>query len=379
MEYQFKKLDERLDFYMKAYKEVENELKSSEVEREAVEKEIENEIIGTLNDTIPEVIDSEQISKLEDTYQMNFDDVITEHEKLREANIAELESLKSDDRYKESLNLVINDDLKLVAKMEEDEVFSYLIDENYGTDDFNNDPFIFFLGFKFQPRYWKFKKIADKKAKEFGMASFEEMRKLWEGLRINYKSLEDNKKLSAVLEECNMIEEKIKYLEKAIQDYLITRRKGIMDAIVQRVKMVDTKVVEARFSNIMPLLAKYRSLGEEVYKLQDNKSVIMDNINAVEKMTGLAKQGKLQLSRTSKELFFSNQNPTTPILEIITDAEWQAITQALAEKGIKTSSKSNYKVYSKTISQDEKAAILKKHQVKEGEIFIDPKLVGKKK
>lgn len=364
---------------MKAHNEIENELKSSEVERETVEKEIENEIMGTLNDAIPEVLDSEQIQKLEDTYQMSFDNVITEHEKLREANIAELESLKLDERYKESLNLIINDDLKLVAKMEEDEVFSYLIDENYGTDDFKNDPFIFFLGLKFQPRYWKFKRIADKKAKEFGMATFEEMHTLWEGLRINYKSLEGNKKLSAVLEECKMIEEKIKYLEKAIQDYLITRRKGIMDAVVQRVKMVDTKVVEARFSNIMPLLAKYRSLGEEVYKLQDSKSVIMENINAVEKMTSLAKQGKLQLSRTSKEKFFNNQNPATPILEIITDAEWKAITQALAEKGIKTSSKSNYKVYSKSISQDEKEAILKKHQVKEGEIFIDPKLVGKKK
>lgn len=376
MDNQTEKLNERLDFYMKAYDETSKALKSSKSKNTKIEKEINKEAKNILDEIVPNPLYNDQIDSLEKEYQMNFDDIVTSHEEIKSNYIKEEENLKSDSRYKEYLNLLINDDLELVSQMENDEVFDYLNEENFGTDDFENEPYIEIFGLKYQPRFWKFKKIADKKAKEFGISSFDEMHQLWRGLRINYQSLIGNKKIADVIEECEAIEEKIKSLDKAIEDYLSPRRDDLINAVIQRIKITEIpKPVQSKFTNLAPLLEDFNVLSKQLASLENRNTVIMNNINAVEKMISLAKEGHLILDEKSVDAFFNNNNPETPIFEMISDAEWANIKQALEDKGVKTTSKSKYSVVRKKISKEEKNDLLKKYNVKEGEIFIDPNLV----
>lgn len=377
MDSQLNKLNERLDFYMKAYEETSNDLKPSKSKYITIEKEINTEAKNILDEAIPEPLNDNQIDSLEKEYQMNLDDIIFNHEEIKHNYIKEEENLKSDSRYKEYLNLLINDDLELVSQMEKDEAFAYLIEQNFGTADFENQPYFSIFGFKYQPRLWKFKKVADKKAKEFGISSFDEMYQLWKGLRINYQSLIGNKKIADVIKECEDIENKIKALNTAVEDYLSPRREDIINAIIQRIKIVDIpEQVKSKFSNLLPLLKEFNEVSEQVANLENRNTIIMNNVNTVEKMISLAEEGNLVLDEKSAEAFFNNPNPDTPIYEMISNEEWSSIKQALEDKGIKTTSKSKYSVVRKQISKEEKEDLLKKYNVKEGEIFIDPDLVN---
>ncbi|MHC1722352.1 MAG: hypothetical protein AB9836_04000 [Aminipila sp.] len=377
MDNQLNKLNERLDFYMKAYEETSNDLKPSKSKYITIEKEINTEAKNILDEAIPVPLNDNQIDSLEKEYKMNLDDIISNHEEIKSNYIKEEENLKSDSRYKEYLNLLINDDLELVSQMEKDEAFDYLIEQNFGTAGFENQPYFSIFGFKYQPRLWKFKKIADKKAKEFGISSFDEMYQLWKGLRINYQSLIGNKKIADVIKECEDIENKIKALNKAVENYLNPRREDIINAIIQRIKIVDIpEQLKSKFSNLLPLLKEFNEVSEQVATLENRNTIIMDNVNKVEKMISLAEEGNLVLDEKSAEAFFNNTNPETPIYEMISDEEWSSIKQALEDKGIKTTSKSKYSVVRKQISKEEKENLLKKYNVKEGEIFIDPELIN---
>ncbi|QHI73850.1 hypothetical protein [Aminipila terrae] len=377
MDSQLDKLNERLDFYMKAYDETSGDLKSSKSRYTTIEKEINTEAQNILDEVVPDPLSDNQIDSLEKEYQMNLDDIISKHEEIKSNYIKEGENLKSDSRYKEYLNLLINDDLELVSQMEKDEAFVYLIEQNFGTDYFENQPYFIIFGFKYQPRFWKFKKVADKKAHEFGISSFDEMYQLWKGLRINYQSLIGNKKIADVIKECEEIESKIKSLNKAVEDYLNPRRDDIINAIIQRIKITDVpEQVKSKFSNLVPILEEFNEVSKQVSNLENRNTIIMNNVNGVEKMITLAEQGNLVLDEKSAESFFNNSNPETPIFEMISNEEWTSIKKALEDKGIKTTSKSKYSVVRKQISQEEKDDLLKKYNVKEGEIFIDPDLVN---
>jgi len=379
MENQVDKLNERLSFYMKAYDETSSDLKSLVKEKKIVEKEINTEAENILDETVPTPLNNEQIDLLEKEFQMNLDNIVLKHEEIKSQYIKQTEILKSDNRYTEYLNLLINDDLKLVSDMEKNEVFNYLIEQKFNTDEFNNEPYFEILKLKYQPRFWKFRKIANKISTEFGIASFSEMFKLWDGLRINYKSLIGNKKIANVITECEGIENKIKELDKSVVDYLMIRRADIIDTIIQRIKMLAVSVLDTlKFSNLIPLLENFKMLSEKETGLDERKSVIMENTNTVEKMISLAEQGNLDMNDKKYEGFFNNTNPVTPIFELIDTTEWTSIKNALEDKGIKTSDKDNYTVVRTKISSKEKKDLLNKYNVKECEIFIDENLANKR-
>jgi hypothetical protein len=134
---------------------------------------------------------------------------------------------------------------------------------------------------------------------------------------------------------------------------------------------------KSKFSNVCPYLEKFNILSERVSSLENRRTVIMANINAVEKMASLVKEGKFNLDAKSEDAFFNNNNPETPIFEMISVKDWNSIKQALEDKGISISAKENYTVVRTTISKREKEKLLKKYSVKEGEIFIDPDLANK--
>lgn len=55
-----------------------------------------------------------------------------------------------------------------------------------------------------------------------------------------------------------------------------------------------------------------------------------------------------------------------------------ALLRFAEDKGIKLKSRENYSVAKTKLSKEEKEAKLKKYGVKEGEIFFDEKLIGKR-
>lgn len=380
MDNQIEKLNERLDFYMKAYDETSKDLKVISKDKTKLEKEIDTESKNILDETVPTPLDNIGIDTLEKEYQMNLDDVVLKHENIRANYEKEIEKLKADPRYQEYLRLLINDDLKICIDMEKDEVFNYLIDEKFDTDEFRNEPYFELFRLKYQPRLWKFKKIADKKAKEFGIPSFSEMFKLWNGLRLNYKSLIGNKRITTVVNECEVLDNKIKELNVRVENYLTVRRQDIITAIIQRIKLLSVAILDTiKFSNLIPLLERFNVLTEREPGLQERKTTIMNNINTVEKMISLAEKGKLNLDDKTYNEFFNNTNPEKPIFELIGDVEWTDIKKALEDKGIKTTNnKNDYSVVRTKITKDEKDDLLKKFGVKEGEIFYDPSLANKR-
>lgn len=375
MNNQLEKLNERLDFYMKAYEETSEMVKQLNNEKKDIENEIQIEAMNILNETVENPLLDEHLDALEKEYQMNLDDIVADFEKKKLSDASEIKSLKEDSRYKEYLGILINDDLKMVVQMEKDEVFEYLVEQNFGTDGFVNEPIVKILGFKFQPRYWKFKSIADKKAKEFGMSSYAEMLELWNGLRVNFKSLIGNKTIKEILTECESIETKIKQLEEAILNYLTPRREAVINAMIERIKMNnDTVRNNLKFTNLLPLLESFKNKSEQFMSSDARRTSIMDNIGIVEGMIGMMNEGKLTLSDQSNAEFFANTNPETSITEMVSNSEWESIKKMLDKKGIATSSKENYTVVRNKISEQSKKEYLEKYNVAEGEIFIDENL-----
>lgn len=372
-------LNNRLNFYMQAYNETNSNLEVIEKEKNEFELQIHTNAKSILNDLIPITLDNKDIHAMEKTYHMELDYMVDLHENLREKNIREKCDLEKDSRCTEYLEILINDDMKYVSKMESDEVFAYLIDTNFGTDKFINEPYINLLGKAFQPRHWKFKGVADKKAIEFGFSNFDEMRKLWSDLRVNYNSLKGNKKISDVMDEYNSITLRIKELEHSIENYLDIRRDAVIDSIIERCK-VDPKTINDKppLDEVVIMLEKLDDLKNNIAGLEERKDQIMDNISVVENMISLASQKNLNISPKALKSITFVKDPSIPIEELVGPTEWISLKAALNKKGIKTSSRKNYSIVKTKISNTEKQRLLKKFDVKEGEIFIDPKLKKRK-
>lgn len=156
----------------------------------------------------------------------------------------EIAKIKEDDRYKEYLRLLISEDHELAVELEDDEVFTYLIEQNFHNDKFRNEPYIEFWGFVYQPRFWKFRKYANKKAKEFGFENYEAMFKLWESLRINFKSLIGDKKIKVVLKECEELERQIKNLEEQIFNIPLQYLKDLKENLTEMFKVIPAEKLD---------------------------------------------------------------------------------------------------------------------------------------
>lgn len=366
-------LNERLSFYMNAYNEVSKIFQDAFDQKNKLDTQVTTEFKNILEETVPKPLNDRGINSLEVLYQMNLDDIVDKHMKMSQDRKKEIEILKNDSCYLERLSLVINDDLKLVKKMERDEIFIYLISQSYGTEKFVNEPLINILGFRYQPRLWKFKEIADINAREFGMKSFEEMYQLWTELRINYKSLKDNRTIDEAISKADAIEEQLKKLNKENENIDMILRRDIIENIIDRVNINNLNFGDVSFSNLKPLKQKLASISEKCTQLQSQKDIILSNMQIVEKMIALDKKGRLKINILKMEDFIMNTSANRPIFEMIDEAEWQDIERALNQKGTSTSQRDNYTVVKTIIATEEKNSILKKYNVKEGEIFNDPK------
>lgn len=370
------RLYERMNFYRTAYEDTSKQAKEIQEEISSNEIMLDIEINNILEEIINDVITPSYKDSLERDFNINLDDFDDKYIKLKERLLLDIKKLKEDSRYKEYLEFLIDDDVQMVIDLENDEVFNYLIDENFHNDKFINKPYIKILFFIYQPRLWKFSKYANKKAKEFGLSDYKEMFKLWSDLRVSYKSLVGNKRIQQVIAESKQMEHKIKADELEIENIPITYRKDIILRLKDTIKNLN-HFNDIRFSNIVPLKERYFKLRDKSESITDRMDSIMENITNVEKLITMSESENVRFNEKEFETFFSNSDPTVPVFELIPKNEWDDIKKAFEAKNIKLKSREDYSVVETKISQQKKEDLLNKYGVKEGEIFIDESLVGK--
>lgn len=376
------KLNERLTFYQNAYNETSKDLKKVQKQINKDEPFFRQCCYNLIDTAIGEDLSPEERDLVENHFGLNLADLDKKYAKVKENKEKEIAKIKEDDRYKEYLRLLISEDHELAVELEDDEVFTYLIEQNFHNDKFRNEPYIEFLGFVYQPRFWKFRKYANKKAKEFGFENYEAMFKLWESLRINFKSLIGDKKIKVVLKECEELERQIKNLEEQIFNIPLQYLKDLKENLTEMFKVIPAEKLDVfedreEVNNVISLREELNKNKELSFSLSDRLNAIMENINNVEKLISAVERGYV-INEEKFNKFFTNTDPTIPVFELIPENEWASIEKAFAEKGIKLKSRENYSVVKTKLSQDEKEALLKEYGVKEGEIFFDKNLVGKK-
>lgn len=365
------RLYDRYDFYKGAYNETIKERKKSEKELIKLEGMLNTEAFNIFNEIIDKVLSVVIKNQLETDYKINIDDIEAEFSEVKKRKENEIEKLKEDDRYIEYLQLIINNDLNMVMDLEKNEIFQYLIKENFHNDNFYNEPYISIWKFEYQPRYWKFKKAANELAKSFGIINHETMFKVWGDLRSAYRSLIGDKRVIDVIEECKDIDNKIKKLEQEIIDLPSLYRKDVILRLVEVIKV--TEIRDYRFSNLIPIKAEYVAIKGGLQKLSDRENAIMENLSSVEKIILATEKGAIfDESKFSK--FFENTDPTTPVFELIPEVEWDDIREAFEKAGIKLGDRRNYSVVKTELSKEQEDYYLKKYNVKEGEIFFDKDL-----
>lgn len=238
------KLNERLTFYQNAYNETSKDLKKVQKQINKDEPFFRQCCYNLIDTAIGEDLSPEERDLVENHFGLNLADLDKKYAKVKENKEKEIAKIKEDDRYKEYLRLLISEDHELAVELEDDEVFTYLIEQNFHNDKFRNEPYIEFLGFVYQPRFWKFRKYANKKAKEFGFENYEAMFKLWESLRINFKSLIGDKKIKVVLKECEELERQIKNLEEQIFNIPLQYLKDLKENLTEMFKVIPAEKLD---------------------------------------------------------------------------------------------------------------------------------------
>jgi hypothetical protein len=373
------RLYERLEFYRKAYEDASGQVEKMRAELDKSEKLLCTGTANTLDETIPKQLLEEAVNGIEQQYGVELNDIACKCAGLVEKSREEIQAKKSDSRYKEYLHLVMDEDLKTVIDLERDEVFSCLIEQDFHNEHFRNEPFLQIFGYKYQPRFWKFAAIADKKAKELGLDSYQAMFKLWENLRINYKSLAEDQKITDIMDQCKGIEAEIKALEERIDQMPVLYRSEVITRLVEFIKTQPAGYLgKVGMTGLMSLQEQFSSLQKTFTGLSERVNQIMSNISSVEKMVEVYElEGKVRDEKVY-ESFFHNEDPAVPVFTLIPEEEWKEIERAFAQKDIKLKSRENYTVVRTKISRGEKEALLNQYGVKEGEIFVDEALKGKK-
>lgn len=382
MDYE-KELKEKLKFYKDAYrKESRNKDKNEEELRN-------NRELYYLNATnffksyFNTIIDDTEKKFIEDNYGVNIGDIdemfVDKKVKLDE----KINEIKNDVRYKEYVKLQIDDNLDIVERLEDDEVFDYLIDQNFHNEKFVNEPYFNILGFEFQPRYWKFKKYANKKAREFGFVDYKHMFELWKNLRLAYESLIGDKKIAKVIEEYKQLENRLKKYENEIENLPIAYSEEVIKRVVKTIENLDTEklfyIQDTEYDAVIQLKKSIDLLKERQKTLENRIDILLKNIDRAEEMIAAAERGKLKIDESIMKKFIENNDPYIPVFEIIPEKEWVEIKKAFEDKGIKLKAdRTKYSVVRRKLSPEEKERKLKEYGVKEGEIFIDKNLVGRR-
>lgn len=397
------KIQERLEFYQNSYTGSKRELDSIRKKQAEVEKEFKKAAFNLVDEKLGETIDLEEKDFVEKKLGISLNELDKTYKKFEERRLFEVSEIEKKAAYKEYLNLIIEQDHQVAVTLEDDEMFNYLLKENFHNSSFRNEPYFEIGPFRYQPRYWKFKKFANKRAKELGFENYEEMFATWKNLRIKFKSLVEipkerevslseekgidilvmnNRKIKDVILEGERLEKDIEKIKQEILKIPEMYLKDLKDKIAGVLLYIEEdrlSVFEdiAIKQNVISIRKNLLSLNEKIGLLDERLNLIMNNITNVEKLL-LAVEKGANIQASQLDRFYSNEDPAIPVFELIDDFDWNEIERAFAQKGIVLNKKENYSVVNNKITEIEKSDLLKKYNVQEGEVFIDESLVGQR-
>ena len=378
------RMEEKLSFYQRAYEESHEQLKLVR-NKVGENEELLHKSLFSLAD---EFLGSDLSDDEKDLLQKQFGFSFSEYDRKFTQQLKDLESqhelMENDPRTKEYLEMVITPDLDFVLKLEQDETFNYLVEQNFHNNSFQNEPYFEIWGLKYQPRFWKYKSVANKKAKEFKFENYIEMFQIWSSLRVTFESLIGDKKVEVAVKEAEAIQSKMDEIKAQIDQiptlYLEDTKSGLAKLLyISDESKFEVFSNQEQVQNALSFRQSWNEMKTSQEDLTHRMNAIMENITQVEKLLQAAQRGIIDLNSPSFEDFYNNENPTAPVYQLIPEHEWDDLKQAFADKGIELGERKRYEKVQTKISVDEKRQLLDKYGVKEGEIFIDETLVGKKK
>ncbi len=377
------RLYERFNFYKNTYQETKSEVFELEEETLKIKEDLEFNYFNLVDTFLGEEFTEEERKTVEVHFGLNLIDLDKKYRQIKRDFESEIKEIKEDPVYKEYLHIVITDDLDYAIKLENDEVFLYLIDQDFHNEQFKNEPYFELFGLKYQPRHWKFSKFANKKAKEMGFNNYGDMFKLWQDLRATYESLIGEDKIEDVVKESKRLKQEI----KDIEDKILNIPSDFLQEVKTRLVEILFIINDSKFNifgkteevnNILSIRKEFNLTKNGYEKQKSRLDILFDNLNKVEQLITAAENGNINIEDNKFEKLLSNTDPTIPIFELIPESEWVDIKKAFEDKGIKMKNKDDYTVVKTKVTAKQKKELLKKYNVKEGEIFIDPDLVGKR-
>jgi prefoldin subunit 5 len=377
------KLDERSRFYQNSYSLASKESNENLKVLKETESILKTNVFNLADQYLGEDLSEEEKKLLDAHFGFNFIDIDKKFKKIALERQTSIEKMKDDPRYKEYLELDIADNLEMVIILENNETFNYLIQENFHNEEFVNEPYFEIFNIKYQPRFWKFKKFANKLAKEVKFKDYKEMFEIWFNLRMSFKSLIEDKRVEDVIKETEELEAKIKTFEEKLSQISLEYLADVKSRFAEILLTVDEKKFsifnhQDEVNNLVSMKQDFSAAKKSQEALSARLNLIMDNLNKVEEMIAAAENNGFDENDANFSNFFANTDPTTPIHQLIPDMDWDGLKRAFADKGISLKNKENYTKVVTEISNEEKENLLNKYGVKEGEIFIDETLAKKR-
>lgn len=378
------RLDEKFQFYQRAYDESSRQLKENESYLAQQEIDLKKSLFALADEFLGTDLSNEERSLLQDTFGFSFSEFDRKYEDKKRRLASEQYEMESDPRTKEYLEMVITPDLDFVLKLENDETFNFMIAENFHNTRFVNEPYFEIFGMKYQPRFWKFKKVAQKKAAEFRFSSYVEMIDTWNNLRSTFESLIGDKRVEIAVQEAEAIEAKLNDIKEKINALPLLHLEDTKTSFAKSLQLASEDKFSV-FENQEQVKAALvlRSAWSETKSSRDSVSErmnsIMENISRVEELIYAVDRGQLDVNSPVLTDFYNNTDPTASVFKLIPEHEWEEIKTAFASKGISLGDRGSYTKVETKITTEQKEKIFEKYDVTEGEIFIDEDLVKTKK
>lgn len=385
------KLYSKLEFYQNAYNESSKDKKSIEKTIINLKNVCTNSFRHVLDEYFGDTISEEEEKFTEEVLGIPVSD-IQNNICINEENLKnKIIKMKDTVLYKDYLGLLIDKDLDIVSQIEQEDTFVYLLEQGYGTEKFVNEPFVLlFNKFKYQPRLWKFNKYSNKFAKDKNFESYNQILEIYNGIRSKYSSLSNTKDtVNKVLSRAKKLDEKINELQEEIfklpSTYMLNFKNHIesrlfdldVDKLYHFISHKNNTELNAIYDQIKVDIETISNNNNKISKLSDRMNVIMSNINDLDELIYQIENKNVTLTQEQINKIINNDNPLTPVFEIIPKNEWKEIKESFKEKSISLKDESNYVRKVTKLTKKEKDAYLKEYGVKEGEIFIDKNLVNR--
>ncbi len=373
-------LEKKLEFYQQAYQTISGLLiKDKEAfdglskQFEAFSKEVTGKWIGISVEPEEEVF----LNQIGISTQKAKEEL----EKRIKERMDKIANYEADARYREYLELSIAPELDVVKNLEQNEVFNYFLAEGFNDPaTFINKPRIDFRFFVYEPRKWKFEKAANELAKIFYFENYQEMFQTWATLRQSFDSLLNNQKFAEVIAQCEVmrkevetLKEKNKQVETEEIEIYIGKITGLMQSLQEQSLLKIFTQDETHI--IQDLKERMARTQKSVETQQNDSSIILKNMDFIEQT--IEKFDFIKWNKISEE----DQNKiisapaNEPIFKIIPEAEWEDIKIAFAKKGIDLNGdRKDYTMTETDLTEEEREKLMKKYNVKVGEVFFDESL-----